>query len=102
MKSKMLSCIRATALGAAIISATPALAFRGGGGFGGGGTHIGGGGMHFGGMPFAGGSFRGGMFTGRSVFVPGAGRFAGAPFPGQAAMASPSTPGRQTPSMLAV
>jgi hypothetical protein len=33
--------------------------------------------MHFGGMPSR------GMVTGRSAFVPGAGRFAGAPFAGQ-------------------
>jgi len=65
MKNNIVSCIAAAALGAALISATPALAFRGGGGGGG----------------FSG--FHGGMFAGRSVFVPGAGRIAGAPFAGQ-------------------
>jgi hypothetical protein len=95
MKSKPLAYLSAAVLGAAIATATPAMAFRGGG-VGGGGMHFGGGGfggmhggfsgggMHFGGaMPFSGGGFRGGMVTGRSVFVPGAGRFAGAPFAGQ-------------------
>jgi hypothetical protein len=80
MKSKSLAYLSAAALGAAITIATPAMAFHGGGGFGGGGMHFGGvpgGGMHFGGMPGR------GMVTGRSAFVPGAGRFAGAPFAGQ-------------------
>jgi hypothetical protein len=57
------------------------------GGFGGGGMHFGGGfgggGMRFGGGGLAGGGFRGGMVTGRSAFVPGTGRFAGAPFASQ-------------------
>ncbi|TPW00410.1 MAG: hypothetical protein USCAAHI_00136 [Beijerinckiaceae bacterium] len=71
-------------LGAAIFVASPAVAFRGGGGFGG--MH--GGGMHMGGVPgggmhFSGDGFPGGMVTGRSVFVPGGGRFVGAPFAGQ-------------------
>jgi hypothetical protein len=86
MKSKLLGCLSATVLGAAIALATPAMAQRGGGGFGGmhggggfGGIHGGfGGGMHFGG-----GGFRGGMVTARSAFVPGGNRFAGAPFAGQ-------------------
>src|SRR5664279_2275060 len=87
MKSKLLGCLSAAMLGAVFALPTPAMAFRGGGGlggmhggFGGGGMHFdggfGGGGMHFGGFP-------GGMVTGRSAFVPGAGRFAGAPFVGQ-------------------
>jgi hypothetical protein len=88
MKSKLFGCLSATVLGAAIALATPAMAQRGGGGFGGmhggggfGGMHGGvGGGMHFGGGGFGGGGFRGGMVTGRSVFVPGGNRFAGAPF----------------------
>jgi hypothetical protein len=76
MRTKLLGCLAATAMAAAIVVATPASAFRGGG-FGGG--HIGGfGGGHFGG--FGGGHFGGfagrsmamggsnrGMFTGRSV-----------------------------------
>ena len=73
MKSKSLAYLSATALGAAITIATPAMAFHGGG-FGGGGMHFGGvpgGGMHFGGMPSR------GIVTGQSAFVPGAGRFAG-------------------------
>lgn len=90
MKSKLFGCLSATVLGAAIALATPAMAQRGGGGFGGmhggggfGGMHGGvGGGMHFGGGGFGGGGFRGGMVTGRSVFVPGANRLA-APFAGQ-------------------
>jgi hypothetical protein len=86
MKSKLLGCLSATVLGAAIALATPAMAQRGGGGFGG--MHGGGGfgGMHGGfggGMHFGGGGFRGGMVTGRSVFVPGGNRFAGAPFAGR-------------------
>jgi hypothetical protein len=59
MKSKLLGCIAATALGAAIAVATPAMAFHDGGGS------------------------RGGMATGRSVFVPGGNRFVGAPFAGR-------------------
>jgi hypothetical protein len=82
MKSKLLGCLSATVLGAAIALATPAMAQRGGGGFGG--MHGGfGGGMHFGGGGFGGGGFRGGTVTGRSVFVPGGNRFAGAPFAAQ-------------------
>jgi hypothetical protein len=86
MKSKSLAYHSAAALGAAITIATPAMAFHGGGGFGGGGMHFGGGGfggggMHFGGVPGGGMHFGGmpnrGMVTGRSAFVPGAGRFAG-------------------------
>lgn len=53
MKRKLLGCLAAIALGAAISAATPALAFRGGGMHGGfGGMHSGFGGMHggFGGM----------------------------------------------------
>jgi hypothetical protein len=94
MKSKLLGYLSAAVLGAAIALPTPAMAFRGGGGFGGmhggfggGGMHFGGGfgggGMRFGGGGFAGGGFRGGMVTGRSVFVPGGNRFAAAPFAGQ-------------------
>jgi hypothetical protein len=83
MKSKSLAYLSAAALGAAITIATPAMAFHGGG-FGGGGMHFGGGGfggggMHFGGVPGGGMHFGGmpsrGMVTGRSAFVPGAGRF---------------------------
>jgi len=73
MKSKLLGCLAATALGAAIVVATPAMAFRGGGGFHGGGFR--GGGMHFGG-----GGFHGRMFAGPRVFAPGGSRFVGAPF----------------------
>ncbi len=96
MKSKFIGCLAATALSAAIVAATPATAFHGGGfgggmhgGFGGGGMHFGGGGMHFGGgfggPRFGGGfgGFRGGAFTGRSVFVPGGNRFIGGPFVGR-------------------
>ncbi len=74
MRTKLLGCLAATAMGTAIVVATPALAFRGGG-FGGG-LHggFGGAGFHRG---FGGGGFRGGMFTGRSVFVPGGNRFVG-------------------------
>jgi hypothetical protein len=64
MKTKLLGCLAATVIGAASVIATPATAFRGGGGFGGGG-------------------FRGGMVTGRSAFVPGPNRFVGAPFAGR-------------------
>jgi hypothetical protein len=93
MKSKLLGCLFATILGTTIALATPAMAFRGGsgfggmhGGFGGGGMHFGAfgsGGMHFGGMPGGGMRFGGmprGVITGRSVFVPGGNRFVGAPF----------------------
>jgi hypothetical protein len=90
MKTKLLGCIAATVMGAAIFTTTPAMAFHGGGGFGGGGfgggMHgggFGGGGMHFGGGGFAGGGFRGGLVTGRSAFVPGGNRLVGAPFAGQ-------------------
>lgn len=94
MKSKLLGYLSVAVLGAAIALPTPAMAFRGGGGFGGmhggfggGGMHFGGGfgggGMRFGGGGFAGSGFRGGMVTGRSAFVPRAGRFAGAPFASQ-------------------
>jgi hypothetical protein len=78
MKTKLLGCLAATAMAAAIVAATPAMAFRGGGGFGVGGFHGG-----FGGGGFGGGGFRGGMVTGRSVFVPGGNRFVGAPFAGR-------------------
>jgi hypothetical protein len=97
MMTKVFGWIAATAMGAAIVTTTPAMAFHGGGfgggmhggGFGGGfggGMHgggFGGGGAHFGGHGFTGGGFRGGMVTGRSVFVPGGNRFVGAPFAGQ-------------------
>ena len=78
MKSKLVGRLVATALGAAIVATTPAMAFRGGGGFGG--MH--GGGMHFRPMTFGGGfgSFRGGMFAGPGVFAPGGHRFVGVPF----------------------
>ncbi len=81
MKTKLIGCLAATIMAAAIVVATPALAFRGGG-FGGGGFHggFGGGGFHGG---FGGGGFRGGLVTGRSVFVPGGNRFVGAPFAGR-------------------
>jgi hypothetical protein len=95
MKTKLLGRIAASAMAAAIV-ATPAIAFRGSGGFGGG--HMMGGGGHMlggmGGHPmmsmgggfhgrFGGGGFGGGMATGRSVFVPGGNRFVGAPFAGR-------------------
>jgi hypothetical protein len=82
MKTKLIGCLAATVMAAAIVVATPALAFRGGGGFGGGGFHggFGGGGFHGG---FGSGGFRGGMVTGRSAFVPGGNRFAGAHFAGR-------------------
>ena len=95
MKNNLIGCLSAAVLGAAIALSTPAMAFRGGGGFGGmhggfggGGMHFGGGGFGGGGMRFSGGGFtgsgfRGGMVTGRSVFVPGGNRFAAAPFAGQ-------------------
>jgi hypothetical protein len=84
MKSKILGCLSAAVLGAAIALPTQALAFRGGsvGGMhgGGGGMHFGGGfgggGMRFGGGGFGGGGFRGGMVTGRSAFVPAGNRTA--------------------------
>jgi hypothetical protein len=84
MQTKLLGCLAAMA--AAIVMATPATAFRGGGGgfhggFGGGGMHFGAGG--FGGPHFGSGGFRGGMVTGRSVFVPGGNRFVSAPFAGR-------------------
>jgi hypothetical protein len=81
MNTKLLRCVAATAMTAASVVATPAIAFRGGGGFGGG--HMMGG---MGGHPMMsmGGSMPGGrMFTGRSVFVPGGNRFVGTPFAGQ-------------------
>jgi hypothetical protein len=70
MKNRRLIGLAAAALGAAMMVAAPAEAFRGGGGFGGmhgGGMHFGGGG--FGGMRggpahFGGGGFRGGMAFG--------------------------------------
>ena len=104
MKSKLFGCLSAALLGAALALPTPAMAFRGGGGFGGGGMHFGGGGfggggmhfggggfggggMHFGGMPGGGMRFGGmpgrGMVMGRSALVPGAGRFATTPFAGR-------------------
>ena len=77
MKSKLLGCLAAAAVGAAVIDVTPAMAFRGGfGGMHGGGFH--GGGMHFGGGGF--GGIRGGMFAGRGVFAPGGRGFVGEPF----------------------
>ena len=45
MKTKLIGCLAATVMAAAIVVATPALAFRGGGGFGGGGFHGGFGGV---------------------------------------------------------
>ncbi len=95
MKNNLIGCLSAAVLGAAIALSTPAMAFRGGGGFGGmhggfggGGMHFGGGGFGGGGMRFSGGGFAGsgfrrGLVTGRSVFVPGGNRFAAAPFAGQ-------------------
>jgi hypothetical protein len=73
MKTKLLGCLAATAMATAIVLATPAVAFRGGG--------PGGGGFHGG---FGGGGFRGGLVTGRSVF--GGTRFASAPFAGRHAL----------------
>lgn len=83
MTSKILSCLIAGALGTTLVLASPALAFRGGGGGGmhgggkGGGMHVSGmgGGVHFGGM---GGGPRFGAATGGMRFS-GA-RFATAPF----------------------
>jgi len=92
MKSKLLASLSAAVIGAAISLPNPAIAFHGGGGFGGMHGGFGGGGMHFGGGGFAGtgmhfggapaGSFHG-MVTGRSAFVPGAGRFGGGSLGGQ-------------------
>jgi hypothetical protein len=62
MKSKLVGCLAATALGAAIAAATPATA---------------------GGVHGSGGGFHGGMVSGRSVFVPGGNRFVGTPFAGR-------------------
>jgi hypothetical protein len=62
--------LASAAVGAALVVSSPAAAFRGGASFGGGG-HM---------MSGMGG---GRMFTGRSVFVPGRNRFAGAPFASQ-------------------
>jgi hypothetical protein len=70
MKSKLVGCLAATVIGAAIAAATAATAGGVHGSFGGGG-HFGGGGFH------------GGMVSGRSVFVPGGNRFAGTPFAGR-------------------
>jgi hypothetical protein len=81
MNSKLLSGLVAGALATALVLASPALAFRGGGGGGmhggmGGGMHGGmGGGMHVGGM--GGGMHVGGM--GRGMHFSGS-RFAGAHF----------------------
>jgi len=63
MNTKLLGCAAATAMAAAIVVATPAMAFRDGGGFGGGGHGIGGGGH----MTSMGGGHFGPMFTGRSM-----------------------------------
>jgi hypothetical protein len=63
MNTKLLGCAAAAAMAAAIVVATPAMAFRGGGGFGGGGHGIGGGGH----MTSMGGGHFGPMFTGRSM-----------------------------------
>jgi hypothetical protein len=79
MTSKLLCCLAAAILGAALVVATPAMAFRGGFGGGFGGGFRGGG---FGGFRGGLGGFHGPMFMGRSAFVPGTGRFA-APFAGQ-------------------
>lgn len=77
--SKLFHCLSAVLLGAAIALPTPALAFRGGGGF-----HGGFGGFHggFGGFHSGFGGFHGGMIAGRSVFVPGGARFITGPFVG--------------------
>ena len=86
MNNKAVSGLAVTALGTALVLATPAAAFRGGfGGFGGmhGGMHMGGmhmGGMHMGGMGFGRPAFHGGMFAGRSAFIPGGNRFVRGPF----------------------
>jgi hypothetical protein len=72
MKTKLLGCLAAMA--AACVVATPAMAFRGGGGFGGGGHGIGGAGH----MMSMGGDHFGPMFAGRSMAMGGftrAGRF---------------------------
>ena len=81
MKNRALGCGAAAALAVSLLVATPAMAFRGGGGFGGmhmGGMHMGG--MHMGGMGFGRPAFRGGMFAGRSAFIPGGNRFVRGPF----------------------
>ena len=81
MKSRALGCGPAAALAVGLLVATPAMAFRGGGGFGGmhmGGMHMGG--MHMGGMGFGRPAFHGGMFAGRSAFIPGGNRFVRGPF----------------------
>lgn len=59
MKPKLLGCLAATAMVAAIVVATPAMAFRGGGGHGfGSGGHM---------MSMGGGWGHGPMFAGRSM-----------------------------------
>jgi hypothetical protein len=75
MKNKLLNCLIAGALGTALALASPALAFRGGGG--GGGMHGGGmgGGMHGGGM--GGGMHVGGMGGGVHVGGMGGGMHVG-------------------------
>jgi hypothetical protein len=81
MKSNLVGCLAATALGAAIVATTPAVAFRGGGGFGG----MSGGGMRFHPMPFGGrfGGFGDRTFTRQNVFSPGGRRFVGVPLAGR-------------------
>jgi hypothetical protein len=62
MKAKLLLCLVTTAMTAAIVVATPAMAFHGGSGFGGGGHMMSMGGAHFGPM-FAGRSMAMGSFN---------------------------------------
>jgi hypothetical protein len=86
MNNKVLRCLMAAALGTSLAVASPALAFRGGGGMGGGGgMHAGmgggmGGGMHAGGMAAAhfGGMSGGPRFSGMS----GGPHFSGSRFTG--------------------
>jgi hypothetical protein len=83
MNSKILNGLIAGALGATLALASPALAFRGGGGGMGGGMHAGGmgGGMHVGGM---GGGMHVGAMSGGMHFggMGGGTRFSGGHFAG--------------------
>lgn len=83
MNNKLLKYLMAGALGTTLAVASPALAFRGGGGGMGGGAHFGGGGMHFGGMGggahFGGGGMHfGGMGGGPHFAAMGGGTHFGA------------------------
>ena len=89
MNNKLLNCLVAGVLVSALAGASPALAFRGGGGGGGmhaggmgGGMHVGamGGGTRFGGMSagsrFSGTRFAGTPFAAHAAFTPRFSRFA--------------------------